>query len=119
MATISITATGLTARAKTISGPDTARLLNACRKVYGQIITQAYAPAVPPVLDGQGNVITPGVSEKPEIRRDMTDQEIFNKFADESLFAAFISLVRNAELPAAVATAVANTTASFQDIAFT
>lgn len=119
MATISVAASGVTTRSKTISTPDTQRLLNAYRKVYGQIVTQAYAPAVPPVLDGQGNVITPGVPEKPEIKRDMTDQEVFDRFADDSVFAAFVGVVRGAELTPAINTAVANTTASFQDIVFT
>lgn len=119
MATISVAATGVTTRSKTISNADTARLLNAYRKVYGQVVTQTYAPAVPPVLDGQGNVVTPGVPERPEIKRDMTDQEVFNRFVDDAVFASFVGTVRGAELTPALAAAAASTTAAFQDIVFT
>ena len=118
MAVISIAATGLITRSKTISAAHTTRLLAAFRKVYGQIITQPYVPAVPPVLDSQGNVITPGVPEIPEVRRDMTDQEIFNRFAD-GVFESFVSTVQSAETTTAVDAAVIAAKASVTPIVFT
>lgn len=94
MATISIAATGVTTRSKTISTNDTQRLLNAFRKVYGQ------------VSDGAGGM------------RDMTDQEIFNRFAD-GVFESFITTTYNAELGPALASAEAAARASVTPIVFT
>lgn len=82
MATITITASGLTARSKTISTAHTTRLLAAYRVRYGQ------------VSDGAGGM------------RDMTDQEVFNAFAD-GLFRGMIGVVRSAEDEVAVRTAKA------------
>lgn len=76
MATITLTATGLTSRAKTISAADTTRLLNAYRTIYGQ------------VPDGLGGF------------RDRTDQEIFNTFAD-GIYQYMQEAVRNVERDAA------------------
>lgn len=118
MATISLTATGLTARSKTISTAHTARLLAAFRKVYGQVVDQPFVPAVPPVLDEQGNVVTPGVPAIPQTMRDMTDQEIFNRFAD-GVFESFITTTYNAELGPALASAEATARASVTPIVFT
>lgn len=72
MATISFSATGLTARTKTITAGDTTRLLDAYRVIYGK------------VPDGAGGM------------RDRTNQEIFDVFAD-GLFKSIQEQVRNAE----------------------
>lgn len=72
MATLTFTATGLTARSKTISAGDTTRLLDAYRTSLGQ------------VSDGAGGF------------RARTNQETFDAFVD-NIFASMRETVRNIE----------------------
>ncbi len=72
MATLTLTATGLTQRSKTISAADTTRMLNAYRVLYGK------------VSDGAGGM------------RDRTNQEIFDLLAD-ALFSYMRSTVKEVE----------------------
>lgn len=73
MATITLTATGLTARSKTISAGDVTRVLNAYKSIAGQV---------------------PDVN--PGTFRDRTNQEILDWFADK-LFDRMREDVRNIE----------------------
>lgn len=81
MATISLTATGLTARTKTISAGDTTRLLAAYGSIAGQI----------------------ALGTVPETYRNRTNQEILDWFADK-LFDRMKEDVRNIERDTAAKT---------------
>lgn len=79
MATFTFTATGLTARSKTISAGDSTRVLNAYKAISGQ------------VSDGT-----------PTGMRDRTSQEVLDWFADK-LFDRIKEDVRNIERDVAAA----------------
>lgn len=73
MATLTFSATGLTARSKTISAGDVTRVLNAYKVIAGQ------------VPDGSGGF------------RDRTNQEVFDWFVDNRVYARIQEDVRNVE----------------------
>lgn len=77
MATLTFTATGLTARSKTISAGDVTRVLNAYKIIAGQ------------VSDGAGGF------------RDRTNQEVFDWFVDNRVLSRILEDVRNFEGDAA------------------
>lgn len=77
MATLTFTASGLTARSKTISAGDVTRVLSAYKTLAGQ------------VSDGAGGL------------RDRTNQEIFDWFVDNRVLARILEDVRNVEGDAA------------------
>lgn len=78
MATLTFTATGLTARSKTISAGDVTRVLNAYKSITGQ---------VPDVAPGT--------------LRDRTNQEVFDWFVDNRVLSRILEDVRNVEGDAA------------------
>lgn len=78
MATLTFSATSLTARSKTISAGDVTRVLNAYKSIAGQ------------VSDGT-----------PTGMRDRTNQEIFDWFVDNRVLARILEDVRNVEGDAA------------------